>query len=272
MQSKFIGLTVKKINILFLISLAAINFECFSQINGGLPPLKIDPKIESQKKEKDKLKAINPSGLISDGWKYFIGENNFVDEKKAYDYTIAAINLIDESTSNARILSIAKNNLSVIYLCSINKSVRNLLKAEQYSQDYKDDLSIDNFIWTTFLKRSSLSNEKLPEFYKIIKESYPTHVVNKYMGQLNGIPPSSIESAYAFLKQQAENGDAEASMRFGFAFECAFDLTNLDEAIKWYSKAREIYAKDQSNRNRLNSIENRIKRLQLIKDNKFNSQ
>ena len=107
--------------------LATINSDCFSQMKGGLPPIKNEPKIDRLEKENDKPKAINPSGFINDGWNYFIGENNFVDEKKAFDYTLAAINLIDKSPANARVLSIAKNNLSVIYLCSINKSIRNWL-------------------------------------------------------------------------------------------------------------------------------------------------
>jgi hypothetical protein len=270
MQPKFIGLTVNKFSLLFLVLLATINFYSFSQTKGGLPPIKNESKIDLLEKENDKPKLINPSGLINEGWSYFIGENNFVDEKKAYDYTLAAVNLIDKSPANAKVLSIAKNNLSVIYLCSINKSIRNTLKGEKYSQDFNDDYSIDNLIWATFLKRTPLANDKVEEFYKIVRDTYPAHLINKYMRRLNGIPPNSIESAYSFLKQQALNGDAEASLRFGFSFECAFDLISLDEAIEWYNNARDIYAKDQSNKNRLSSIEKRIKRLQLIKDNKFN--
>ncbi len=248
------------------------NIYCLAQINGGLPPVKTSPQNEQIQQEKIKPKAINPTTLINDGWQHFIGENNFVDERKAYDYTLAAINLIDGPASNQRVLSVAKNNLLVIYSCSINKSVRNIIMAEDYPQDYRDGNSIDNLIWAVFLQRKNLTLDKSNEFYKIIKENYANHPVNKYMEKLNNIPPNSIESAYNFLRQQAENGDAEASMRYGYAFECAFDTTNIDEAIKWYSKAKEIYAKEQPNSSRLNSIENRIKRLKLIKDNKFNNQ
>ena len=92
------------------------------------------------------------------------------------------------------------------------------------------------------------------------------------MGKLKGVAPNSIESAYAFLKEQAENGDAEASIRYGYAFECAFETTNHDEAIKWFNKGREIYMRDQNSSNRLKSIEDRIKRLKLITENRYNNQ
>lgn len=245
---------------------------CYSQTSGGLPPVKITPRIDQPQQENNKPKAINPSVFISDGWKYFIGENNYVDEKKAYDYTLAAINLLDDSSSNKRILSIAKNNLLVIYSCSLNKSVRNILQADNYPQDYIDSNSIDNLIWAVFLQRKTIASDKIAQFYKIVREEHSTHMVNKYWEQLKGIAPNTIESAYVFLKQQAENGDAEASMRYGYAFECGFETTNLDEAIKWFSKARELYAKDPTAINRLKSIEDRIKRLELIKQNKFNNQ
>lgn len=270
MQSRTPGLNMN-INFLIALLLFVVHTSVFSQSTGGMPPVRINPKSIEKSNEIIKPIPFNSSTLINEGWQFFIGKNGFVDEKKAYDYTLAAIYSIDESAADKKSLSIAKNNLLVIYSCSLNKSVRNILKADQYPQDFEDSNSIDNLIWAIFLQRKNIPNYKINETYRIIRENFPNHRVNKYLEQLNGNPPSSIEAAYKFLRGQIDNGDAEASMRYGYAFECAFDSTNIDEAIKWYEKAKEIYLNDESNVRRFNSINDRIKRLQLIKDGKFNN-
>ena len=272
-----------KKNIIIFITLCSSNI-LFAQTTGSLPPLKstqsinnsntkkqiqpskqAQPQQPSSQQDSNKKTYFNASLLVNDAWGFFSGKNGIVDEKKAFDYNQIAIKtLVDEKDKEA--LSVAKNNLSVLYLCAIDPSVRDTKIGFSYNQDLNDPYSIDNIIWNAFTYLRPINDPK--KFYEIIRRDFPNHPVNNYIDKLNGIAPLNQEAAYKFLTEMAEAGDPYAALRVGYRYECYFDKIDINEAIRWYSLSKELHTKNGSNERTLQSVEVRINRLILIRDGK----
>ena len=259
--------------VLIFLLLATAFFRLVSaQVSGGLPPIK---KMESPKttpaqtpeKTATLAESIDPASLISDGWRHFIGANGIVDEKKAFDLTLGGIQLSNQETQK-RAISVGKNNLAVYYLCAQNPLVRDVAKGEEFNQDFKDSMSIDNLVWAVFVQRRGVKDFAL--FYQFLKNEVPAHPVNKYVDSLNGKLPESVDQAYAVLEKFATNGDPAAAMRIGYRYECYYPNPDINLAIAWYKKAKELYEGTNANTSErtIQSVNDRIRRLVLISEGK----
>lgn len=250
----------------------------FAQTTGGLPairPSQSPPKIISPQRAAEprssvpnkntlNIQAASNRTLINEGWYAFIGANGFVDEKNALRYTLAAIDRLKDQTSDAdkRLLSYAQNNLTVIYLCAVSPNVRDIVAGINYQPDLNSYFAIDNFIWAVFLRRESVEN--LAEFNTAILKFFPDHPVTRYVSSLGGKLPTDVQAAYDFLTDMSMAGDPNAAMRLGFRQECGFSDTNIEEAILWYGRARDLQVAIGANPQVLKGIEDRIKRLKLF--------
>ena len=259
----------------FILMLLAVafTFTVSAQVSGGLPPIKrADLPQPAPKQTEGKIatlpESINPSSLISAGWRHFIGANGIVDEKKAFDLTLGGIQLLRKETQK-RAISHGKNNLSVFYLCAQNPLVRNVTMGEQFNQDLNDSNSIDNLIWAVFVQRREVKD--FPLFYDLLKNEFPAHPVKKYIDSLNGRLPESTEQAYAVLEKFANSGDSSAAMRIGYRYECYYSNADILVAIGWYRRAKQLYeeANIKTPERTVMSINDRIQRLILISEGKI---
>ena len=249
----------------------------FAQSTGGLPairpsqsPAKTAPQRSAEHKSNIpsrnslNVQEADSRTLINEGWRAFVGSDGFVDEKNALRYTLTAIDRLKDKTSDAdrRLLSLAQNNLTVIYLCAVSPNVRDVVAGINYQPDLDSSFAMDNFIWAVFLRRESVENPA--EFNKIILEFFPDHPVTRYMSSLGGKLPTDVQAAYDFLIDMSKAGDPNAAMRLGFRQECGFSATNIEEAILWYGRARDLQVAIGANPRVLKGIEDRINRLKLF--------
>ena len=218
---------------------------------------------KSKPRKKDDAIAI-----ANDAWHLFVGKKGYVNEKLALEKTLTAIEML-KNNSDEIVLSVVVNNLSVIYGCSIDESVRNLEKKLDLNRDYSDERSQDNLIWSVFLKKTEFNKDISQEFYRTLEADFPSHPVKRYMDDLGKVLPQDTNAAYEVLKIKANLGDADAAMRYGYRYECDFAEINVDEAIQWFKMANKFYDKNKLNVKEFNSSKERLQRLQLIKNGKF---
>jgi hypothetical protein len=269
--SRFSMLVLKILASLFLL-LEAIFSPVFAQSSGGLPPIR--------RSEPATISPEEAQALISQGWREFVGAQGIVNERRALDLTLRGINAIKEeaikglSTSLAddvrRTRSVGLNNLSVFERCAIDKRIR--LSAENQTretrQEYKDGFSIDNGIWDVYLRRTKISASD-DEFIKYIREQKSSHPINRHITKLGNRLPESIDEAYRVLEEFAADGDAEASLRIAFRFECLEEPPQIQQSITWYERAISNYEKATSSQRRIDSARARLQRLRLIQSGKF---
>jgi TPR repeat protein len=214
------------------------------------------------------FEPIDPNSLINDGWRSFIGVNGAVDEKKALDLTLRAIDLMNPK-EHERSISIAWNNLAVFSLCAQDPRVRDFRKGMEINsaRDYSDSMSLDNLAWGVYLQRDSVKNPT--EFYVALKKNWPTHPVNRYVDSLGGKAPESSEQAYAVLERFANDGDPHAAMRIGYRYECYDRSPEPQLAVNWYKKAQDLHERNNASERTIRVTSDRIKRLVLILEGKM---
>jgi hypothetical protein len=219
--------------------------------------------------EKAKNRKIDDAiSIANDAWQHFVGRKGYVNEQLALEKTLQAIELL-KNHDNEIVLSVVVNNLSVIYGCSINTSVRSLDKKLDLNRDYGDERSQDNLIWSIFLRKMEFNKDISQEFSKMLLDEFPSHPVKKYMDDLGKKLPQDTNAAYEVLKARANLGDADAAMRYGYRYECDFPEVDIDEAIKWFKLANNLYSKNKLNVKEINSSKERLQRLELIKNKKY---
>lgn len=264
----------------FLIFFMLYAANSLGQTTGGIPPVRNSGASKSPDQTKPERRdqsrssrateteqPFDPSALVREGWAAFIGSDGVVDERRAFNLTLEAINTLSPMLYSLE-LDVAKNNLSVFYLCATDLSVRDYQKGIAYADfsSFVSNLSQDNFVWGVFIKRHQVRDEA--EFYQLIKTKRPTHPVNKYIDFLNGKPPDSAGHAYSILERFASEGDPYAATRMGFRFECSDKQPDIPLALSWYRKARSLHEKSSAPSSRIKSLSDRINRLALILDGK----
>ena len=269
---------MRRIITLFCLMLCGIG--AFAQTSGGLPPVRkveptkpsLPPQSSPQPQSEIRNSTIDPepfdpNSLINEGWKTFIGAAGIVDEKKAFDLTLGGINSLDPNVYE-RAISIGRNNLSVFYLCAQDPRVRDFRKGMKLKagRDFRDNMSLDNLVWDVYLQRERAKD--LSDFYLVLKKDFPAHPVNGYVDSLGGKAPESTEHAYAVLERFANDGDPYAAMRIGYRYECYERAPELNLAISWYRKAKDLHERNNASERTIKSTADRINRLVLISEGK----
>jgi hypothetical protein len=265
-------MSVHKLSAMFFLLLEAIFNPVFAQSSGGLPPIRRSEPATISPKEAE--------ALINQGWREFIGAQGIVNERKAFDLTLRGINAIKEeaikglSTSLAddvrRTRSVGLNNLSVFERCAVDGRIRVSSKNQSKvgHQEYKDSFSIENAIWDVYLKRTKISVTE-EEFIEFVRERASSHPINRYLAKLGNRLPESSDEAYRVLEGFAADGDAEASLRIAFRFECREEPPQIQLAISWYEKAISTYEKSADSPWLTFGAKQRLQRLKLIQSGNF---
>jgi hypothetical protein len=265
-------MSAHKLSVLLFLLLDTILSPVIAQTSGGLPPIRRSEPATISLKEVETL--------INQGWNEFIGGQGIVNERRALDLTLRGINAIKEeaikglSTSLAddfrHARSVGLNNLSAFERCAIDKRIR--LSAENQTrenrQEYKDGYSIDNGIWDVYLRRTKISTSD-DNFIKYVRERLSSHPINRYIAKLGNRLPESADEAYRVLEGFAADGDAAASLRIAFRFECREEPPQIQLAISWYEKAISIYEKSADSPWLTFGAKQRLQRLKLIQSGNF---
>lgn len=231
---------------------------CVAQTSGGLPPLR-NPAPETRQP------IVDPRDLINRGWGEFVGRSGIVNESKALELTIDGFNGLKQS-QNDQARSVGLNNISVFHSCSFNKKIRNCQRAldMRVNGEYKDAFSVDNMIWHIFLNRfPSITSSN---FVDNLKVHYPTHPVNRYVDRLGGRLPNSQKEAYAILEGAADEADPDAARWLAFRYECGEEAPQIHMSIEWYRKAVDFYTRAGAPQSRIDSVQQRLRRLILVGD------
>ena len=229
---------------------------------------RVDINLSQSKSFTSDSKDNHSISLIDEGWQSFIGARGIVDEMKAVDLTLEGIKALDPDVQ-PRVLSTGRNNLSVFYLCAQDPRIRDYRKGTDLSSrsEISDNFSLDNAIWSVYLQRQSVQD--LPGFYRFVKKEVPAHPVNRYIEALDGKGPDSSEQAYAVLERFANIGDPNAALRIGYRYECYDRAPELNLAISWYRKAKDLYEQNNASNARIKSVADRINRLVMISEGKI---
>ena len=177
------------------------------------------------KNRRNKFGYIEADDLISEGWKYYLGDERSINEPLAYRLMEEALKL-SIMTKDKLAIATARNNLGAIASSSINVHVRNNKMALVHLKDgFDSQYAPQNLLWHEFFGEIKLSAEERSNLLERFKlNNLADHPV-KYLDSTLIKDYSDLRAIANFLNRQAGENINDVYLRNGF---CHFLLENID--------------------------------------------
>lgn len=172
-----------------------------------------------------KFGPVESRDLLAEGWRYYLGDERFVNEPLAYRLTEEALKLAILK-NNKWDIATARNNLGAIAIGSVNKFVKNdRLAAVHLLDGYESLYAPDNLLWGDFLRNITISDDQRNDlrfrFKKSTRIDHPTISLAKLF-------PDSSRDVKAIVNIGRNLSNSDSSNIYLKGALCHFLIQNFD--------------------------------------------